>query len=103
MGSLSDNSQQSAERHAACPSTSLEVGVPTLLQIGPYRFFFHSREHVPPHVHVESADATAVFNLAPAELVRARGYTRRRIGRIQEIVTSHEAEFLGRWHEYFDR
>ena len=79
-----------------------EVGVPTLLRIGPYRFFFHSQEHDPPHRHVESADGAAVFNLTPAGLVRARGYNRRHLARIEEIVTNHEAEFLRRWHEYFD-
>jgi hypothetical protein len=36
-----------------------EVGVPTLLRIGPYRFTIHSNDHAPPHVHVTSADGGA--------------------------------------------
>lgn len=80
-----------------------EVGVPTLLRIGPYRFYFYSREHDPPHVHVESAQGSAVFTFGPVGVMRAKGYTRRELGRLEEIVRRHEAEFLERWHEYFDR
>ncbi len=94
-----------SEVHAgmmAARRTIREVGVPTLLRSGPYRFFFHSQEHDPPHVHVEFADGSAVFNLTTAGSKRAKGYTRRHLARIEEIVTKHEAEFLRRWYEYFD-
>ena len=93
-----------SEVHAgmmAARRTIREVGVPTLLRSGPYRFFFHSQEHDPPHVHVEFADGSAVFNLTTAGSKRAKGYTRH-LARIEEIVTKHEAEFLRRWYEYFD-
>ena len=51
---------------------------------------------------MELADGSAVFNLSTAGSKRAKGYTRRHLARIDEIVTKHEAEFLRRWHEYFD-
>ena len=60
------------------------------------------REHDPPHIHVESSSGKAVFTLTPVRSERAKGYTRRHLARIEEIVSSHEAEFLRRWDEYFD-
>jgi hypothetical protein len=51
--------------------------MPTVLRIGPYRFFFYSNEgHEPPHIHVESADGEAsagtgvLGRFDPREVVR---------------------------------
>lgn len=76
--------------------------MPTLLRIGPYRFRIHSNDHPPPHVHVQSADGEAAFTLAPVEYRDSRGYTRRRLAQIEEMVRAHEPEFLRHWHEQFD-
>jgi hypothetical protein len=36
--------------------------MPTVLRSGGFRFFFYSQEsREPPHIHVESGDATAKF------------------------------------------
>jgi hypothetical protein len=51
---------------------------------------------------VESPSGKAVFTLTPVRSERAKGYTRRHLARIEEIVSSHEAEFPRRWDEYFD-
>jgi hypothetical protein len=83
------------------PSTVREVGVPTLLRIGPHRFHFHSREHDPPHIHVESSSGKAVFALTPIKLTDSKGYTRRETRQIHEIVLVHRRAFLDRWHEHF--
>jgi len=80
-----------------------EVGVPELLRRGPYRFHFHAREHDPPHVHVESADANAVFLLSPVSLDRNHGYTPRHLKEIRSLVMAHRHEFLGRWDDFFHR
>jgi len=80
---------------------SSEVGVPTLLRIGPYRFFFWSHEHEPPHVHVESAHGRAVVDLAVVEVKKARGYTARERAQIRAIVVRHREAFPRRWHGYF--
>ena len=79
-----------------------EVGVPTVLRSGPYRFFFWSSEHDPPHVHVESAHGRAVVELAVVEVKKARGYTDREQVVIRDIVVRHQDAFLRRWREYFD-
>jgi hypothetical protein len=78
-----------------------EVGVPTLLRIGPYRFFFWSDEHEPPHVHVESAQGRAVVELAVIEVRKARGYTDQERAQIREIVVRHREAFLRRWYGCF--
>ncbi|WP_439481025.1 DUF4160 domain-containing protein [Cyclobacterium plantarum] len=42
--------------------------MPTVLRIGPYRFFFFSNEgNEPPHIHVESGEGHAKFWLEPVE------------------------------------
>ena len=49
--------------------------MPTILRSGALRFFFYSLENAePPHVHVESGDATAKYWLEPVELARSRGF-----------------------------
>lgn len=42
--------------------------MPEILRIFGLRFFFFSREHEPIHVHVESADGKAKFNIFPTAL-----------------------------------
>jgi len=43
--------------------------MPTVLRIGPYRFFFFSNEgNEPPHVHVERDDNTAKYWLDPVRV-----------------------------------
>src|SRR3972149_9013249 len=92
------------EAHAAMMAARRpirEVGVPTVHRFGPYRFLFHSREHDPPHIPVESAGGKAVFALSPVELSNSTGYTRRETHEIHQIVLTHRHAFLRRWHEYF--
>jgi len=67
---------------------------PTILKIGPYRFFFNSREEVRPHIHVSCPAGVAKFWLEP--LVSLASYYRlsaRELRHIEEIVKEHEDEF----------
>ncbi len=80
-----------------------EVGVPTVLRSGPYRFHFHSREHDPPHIHVDSSDGNAVFGLLPVLLLRRKSYTPRQLEQIERLIINHRREFLRRWHEHFNQ
>jgi Domain of unknown function (DUF4160) len=76
--------------------------MPTILRIGPYRFFFYSNEgHEPPHIHVESADGEAKFWLDPPELARSFGLGRSELGRIRGMVTDNRDLSLAKWTEYF--
>jgi hypothetical protein len=76
--------------------------VPTILRIGPYRFFFYSSDRdEPPHVHVERDDNIARFWLDPARLVSSGGFARAEIREIERIVADNEVAILEAWHGFF--
>jgi hypothetical protein len=85
-----------------CPPTQREARVPTILRVGRFRILFHSREHDPPHVHVQSHDGWAVFELAPIRLRDYGRYTQRELRALYTIVLTNQEEFLRQWREYFD-
>jgi hypothetical protein len=80
--------------------------VRTVHRFGPYRFYFWSHENratrEPPHIHIVSADGEASFWLSPVSLREAWGYTPREVERIRRIVTTHRAQLLRQWNDFFD-
>lgn len=49
--------------------------MPTVLRLGPYRFFFYAGDRdEPPHVHVKRDNRLAKFWLDPAKLERSGGF-----------------------------
>lgn len=51
-----------------------QARMPTVLRIGPYRFFFYSNEgSEPPHVHVESGGRVAKVWLVPVSVANPGG------------------------------
>lgn len=76
--------------------------MPTVLRVGPYRFFFYAGDRdEPPHVHVEREDKVAKFWLDPVRLNRSGGFSRTEVGRIQKLVSDHRMELLEAWNAYF--
>jgi hypothetical protein len=76
--------------------------VPTVLVIGPYRFFFYSNEFgEPPHIDVERDTAVAKFWLSPVALARSRGFPAQELTRLSRLVTDHHDQFQESWDEYF--
>ena len=74
---------------------------PTVLLIGPYRFFFYSDEGgEPPHIHVTSSGNSAKLWLDPVELARSFGYTMAQINEVWRIVVEHRDLLEEKWHEY---
>jgi hypothetical protein len=58
--------------------------MPTLLRIGPYRFYFWSHElNEPPHVHVDRDDSSAKFWLEPISLARNHGFRAHELRQVQ--------------------
>jgi Domain of unknown function (DUF4160) len=78
--------------------------MPTVLRDGPFRFFFYSLENdEPPHIHVESGEATAKYWLDPVEFARSRGFRARDLTRLRAKVIEHRQEFLEAWNARFGK
>ncbi|MCH8108137.1 MAG: DUF4160 domain-containing protein [Chloroflexi bacterium] len=77
--------------------------MPTVLRVGPYRFFFYSGDRdEPPHVHVERDDNTAKIWLEPLRLQHSTGFNRVEINRIMGIAEENCDQLLNEWEEFFD-
>ena len=78
--------------------------MPTVLRVGPYRFFFYAGDRDEPlHIHVESEAKIAKFWLEPLRLQRSGGFNRMEISKMQKIVEEHHAHLMEAWHDYFGR
>ena len=78
--------------------------MPTVLRIGPYRFFFYAGDRdEPPHVHAERERSTAKFWLRPVRLQRSQGFGNVEVNRILRLVEENQDALLRSWHEYFGR
>ena len=78
--------------------------MPTILRIGPYRFFFYAGDRDEPiHVHVERAENVAKFWLIPIRLQSSGGFARREINRIHQLILEYQDQLVEGWHEYFGR
>jgi hypothetical protein len=76
--------------------------VPTLLRVGPFRFYFYSHEpNEPPHVHVDRGSATIKVWLDNLEVAKSRGFRAHEIGDVVALVDEHRLEFLEAWNEHF--
>lgn len=77
--------------------------MPTVLRLGPYRFFFYSRENdEPPHIHVELGDRVAKYWLEPVEVASSSRFRSHELTTLRMLVIEHRSRFLDAWHEYFD-
>jgi hypothetical protein len=75
--------------------------MPTVLRVGPYRFFFYSNEgQEPPHIHVKAGGDEAKFRLDPIELAANYGFNGRELSEIERLVEQHRNAFLEAWHEH---
>ena len=76
--------------------------MPTVLRIGPYRFFFFAGDRdEPPHIHVEREDKLAKLWLEPVLLQSSGWHTRHEIIRIPRIVGEHRNQLTKAWNAYF--
>jgi hypothetical protein len=78
--------------------------MPTVLRIGPCRFFFYAGDtDEPPHVHVERDNHLAKFWFAPVVMQRSGGFSRNDINRIRVLVEENREMLARSWNEYFNR
>ena len=77
--------------------------MPTVLRVGPYRFFFYAGDRdEPPHVHIERDVNVAKFWLDPIRFQSNRGFSRAELSKIQKLLNDHQEELNEAWHDYFD-
>jgi hypothetical protein len=80
------------------------TGMPTVLRIGPYRFFIYAGDRdEPQHVHVERDNNLAKFWLVPVRLQTSGGFSRSEISRIQNLVEENREILAEGWNEFFNR
>lgn len=78
--------------------------MPTVLRVGPYRFFFYSGDGgEPPHVHVERNDGMAKFWLNPVRWQNSSGLKSSELKEVQALVEEHQERLLEAWNEYFSQ
>jgi len=76
--------------------------MPTVLRVGPYRFFFYSGDgSEPPHIHVEASGKTAKYWLSPIAPARIGGFSAREARDVERIITTHHTMLLEAWRDYF--
>ena len=75
---------------------------PTVFRVGPYRFFFFSREEARPHVHVSAPAGVAKFWIEPqVELARSSGLAEHDLRRIRTIIDERQEEIRDAWDRHF--
>ncbi len=76
--------------------------MPTVLRIGPYRFFFYSGDREEPrHIHVEREANRGKFWLDPVRLAESGGFGRAEIRRLEALVRENAADLRRAWDEHF--
>ena len=78
--------------------------MPEVFRFYGFSFFFYSREHEPPHIHVEGNDGMAKFDWDGKEfiLVEKEGIKANDFRKIKKVVDENADIILKRWKEYFD-
>ena len=75
---------------------------PTVMRVGPYRFFFNSREEMRRHVHVATAGGTAKFWLEPVVALESyHELSPRDLRDVDLLVREHEDELKSAWDRHF--
>ena len=76
--------------------------MPTILRIGPYRFFFYSNENdEPAHIHVQRERALAKFWLGPVVLASSTGCPAQELTKLSRLVQENATTFVEAWNEFF--
>jgi hypothetical protein len=76
--------------------------VPTVLRIGPYRFFFYANENdEPAHIHVQRDRALAKFWLRPVAYAGSSGFSARELSKVLKLVEENKVTFEEAWNEFF--
>ena len=78
--------------------------MPEIFRFFGFSFFFYSREHEPPHIHVEGKDALAKFEWDGTKFV-LKEKNNLKTGDLKKIKTAVDDNadlIIRRWNEYFN-
>lgn len=77
--------------------------MPEIFRMFGLRFFFWSREHEPIHVHVESSDGEAKFDILSECVVlkENNGVKPKDIKLAESILEENKELAISKWNEYF--
>ena len=76
--------------------------MPTILRIGPFRFFFYSNEQgEPAHIHVQRDRMLAKFWINPVSIAGSTRFSPRDLKKIEELVVENKDTLMESWNEYF--
>ncbi|MFN3391944.1 MAG: DUF4160 domain-containing protein [Meiothermus ruber] len=78
--------------------------MPTVLRLGPYRFFFYANENEEPaHIHVQRDRALAKFWLKPVAYASSSGFSAQELSKLLKLVEENKEVFEEAWNEFFSR
>ena len=79
--------------------------MPEVFRFYGFSFFLYSREHEPPHIHVEGNGGMAKFDWDGKEFVQVEkaGIKANDFKKIKKMVDDNADIILNRWKEYFDK
>ena len=79
--------------------------MPEVFRFYGFSFFFYSREHEPPHIHVEGNGGMAKFDWDGKEFVQVEkaGIKANDFKKIKKMVDDNADIILKRWKEFFDK
>jgi hypothetical protein len=76
--------------------------MPTVMRLGPFRFFFYSNEDGEPvHIHIQRDRMLAKFWLAPVVLASSTRFPAKELKRLEAMVTENREILLEAWNEHF--
>jgi hypothetical protein len=77
--------------------------MPTVMRIGPFRFFFYSNERgEPAHVHVQRDRALAKFWLVPISLSQSKHFAAHELNVVRQHIEDNAITLLEAWNEHLD-
>jgi len=78
--------------------------MPTILRLGPFRFFFYSNENnEPAHIHIQRDKMLAKFWLNPIALASSTRFSSKELKQLEMLVIEHKKLLLEAWNDYFSR
>ena len=76
--------------------------MPTVLRIGPYRFFFYANENdEPAHIHIQRDRALAKFWLRPVAYASSTGYSARELSKLRKLIEENRTTLEEAWNDFF--